>query len=310
MRECVDLTRKALALVSDGKTIQPIRRALSLPHGRGSVSTMPGHISEPPAFGVKVVSVFPANHGTEYGSHQGAVLLFDDATGALRAVLDGRDITAIRTGAASAVATDVLARKEARTLTIFGYGDEARTHLEALVLVRDFDRITICGRSLEKAQRFAGHMSESLGRRLSASDNFEASADADVICTVTSASEPFLLGRFLKPGTHVNAVGSSIPTTAEIDDALVQRARLFTDFTDSAVELGGDIRGAISRGVITRSHILGCVGDVITGKVPARQGPEDITLFKSLGMAAEDLVSCAYIADKAEQRNVGVAVPW
>ncbi|MFT3819385.1 MAG: ornithine cyclodeaminase family protein [Rubrivivax sp.] len=310
MRECVDLMHKAFTLVSQGKALQPIRRSVPLPHGRGLVSVMPGHASDPAAFGVKVVSVYPGNHGTAHGSHQGAVLLFDDETGALRAVLDGRDITAIRTGATSAAATDVLARKDAKTMTIYGYGDEARTHLQSLTLVRPFDRIVICGRSLAKAKAFAGEMGEQLGRKLEASDDFQGAAHADVLCTVTSATAPFLKGEWVQPGTHVNVVGSSIPTTAEVDDEMVRRSRFFTDFTDSTLELGGEIRGAISQGVVAQSHIIGCVGDVITGKVAGRQSAQDITLFKSLGMVVEDLVSCSFIVQRAEQQGVGVLVPW
>jgi ornithine cyclodeaminase/alanine dehydrogenase-like protein (mu-crystallin family) len=310
MPECIVLMRQAFVLVSQGRTIQPIRQGLVLPSGRGVLSLMPGQIDEPACFGIKVVSVFPGNHGTAYGSHQGAVLLFDDETGALKAVLDGRDLTALRTAAASAAATDVLARQDARTLTIYGYGDEAESHLRSLTLVRDFERITICGRSAAKAQAFAGRMSEALGRVLDFSNDIEASADADVVTTVTAADEPYLLGRFIKPGTHLNIVGSSIPTAAEIDDSLVAKSRFYTDYTASTLELGGEIRSAIERGAVTRDHILGCVGDVMTGKVEGRRNDADITLFKSLGMAAEDLVCAATIFNKAEIGHTGVSVDW
>jgi ornithine cyclodeaminase/alanine dehydrogenase-like protein (mu-crystallin family) len=310
MRECIALMRQAFLLVSEERATQPIRRALMMPHGKGMVGMMPGHIAEPACFGVKVVSVYPGNHGTPYGSHQGAVLLFDDQTGALRAVLDGRDITAVRTGAASAAATDVLARKDARALTIYGYGDEAETHLEAVTLVRDFERILVCGRSTEKAALFAGAMGEKLGRAIDHTSDFEAAADADVICTVTSADEPFLLGRFIREGTHLNVVGSSVPTASEVDDELVRKSRFFTDYTESALELGGELRGAIARGVVGPDHILGCIGDVLTAKVSGRRNDQDITLFKSLGMIAEDLITSAFVMERANARGIGIELTW
>lgn len=312
MQECVALMRQAFALVSDGRSLQPIRRTMRLPNGRGLLGMMPGYIAETATacFGVKVVSVYPGNHGTAYGSHQGALLLFDEQTGALRAILDGRDITALRTGAASAAATDVLARQNAGSMTIYGYGDEAVTHLEALTQVRKFERILICGRSLAKAQAFALAQGQLLGLRIEATDNFEAAADADVVTTATSAVEPFLLGRWIKPGTHLNVIGSSIPSSAEVDEEVVVRSRFFTDFTDSTLELGGEIRRALERGVVSKDHILGCVGDVITGKIPGRTSEQDITLFKSLGMAAEDLVTARLIVSKAEAAGLGSLVSW
>jgi ornithine cyclodeaminase/alanine dehydrogenase-like protein (mu-crystallin family) len=310
MERCIALMRDALMLVSDQRAVQPIRRALVLPHGRGLVSLMPGYVEEPACFGVKVVSVYPGNHGTAHGSHQGAILLFDDAQGALEAVVDGRAVTAIRTAAASAAATDVLARRDAATLTICGYGDEAETHLAALTAVRDFERIVICGRSLFKAAAFAGTWSERMGRRIEASDDFEACANADVVTTVTAAATPFLLGRWLRPGTHLNVVGSSIPSTAEVDDEVVRRSRFFTDYTDSALELGGEIRGAIARGVVGADHILGCVGDVLTGKVAGRRSDDDITCFKSLGMVAEDLLSASFLLRAATAADAGTEVAW
>jgi len=310
MSDCIELMREAFVLVSDHAALQPIRRSLPLPNGRGLVSMMPGHISRPACFGVKVVSVYPGNHGTDFGSHQGAVLLFDDKTGALKSILDGREVTAIRTAAASAAATDALARRDCRTLTIYGYGDEAATHLESLTLVRQFERILICGRSAKKAEEFARAMADHIGRPLEHTDDFEAAAHADVIATVTSAKEPFLQGRWLRPGTHINVVGSSIATAAEVDDEVVLRSRFFTDYTASALELGAELRRAIDRGVISASHIVGCVGDVLSGKVAGRRDDAEITCFKSLGMVAEDLITASFVTAAAEKTQIGVTLDW
>lgn len=310
MDECIPLMRQAFRLVADGSTRQPIRTSLHTPQAEGLLSMMPGYTAEPAWLGIKVVSVFPGNFGTGFGSHQGVVLLFDSANGAPVAMLDGREVTAIRTAAATAAATDALARSDAHSLTVFGYGEQARTHLESLPLVRPFDKIQVWGRDPEKAGRFCAEMSAALGRYITAITDLEAAAGADVLCLATAASEPFLEGRWLRPGQHINVVGSSIPTTSEIDISTVTRSRVFVDFKDSALELAGDLRQALANGAITASHVLGDVGQVLTGRVAGRQADDDITLFKSLGMICEDLVSADHVLRKATRMNVGQLIPW
>lgn len=308
---CIDLMRQAMTLVASEKTVQPIRQALFHPDRRGLLSMMPGYIADPEWFGIKIMTVFPANFGTAFGSHQGFVHLFETANGAPRAIMDGREITAIRTAAATAAATDVLARPDARTLAIFGYGEQAHTHLEAMAHVRRFERALVWGRDLEKARQFAAAESGRHGFEVSAvATAEEAAVPADVLCTTTAAKEPFFQAEWLRPGQHLNVVGSSVPTTSEIDIGTMARCRLFVDFKDSALALAGDFRRAKEAGVIGDDHILGSIGDVLTGRVPGRTSAQDITLFKSLGMVAEDLVSADFILREAERQGVGQLIEW
>jgi ornithine cyclodeaminase/alanine dehydrogenase-like protein (mu-crystallin family) len=311
MEPCIDLMRTAMTLEAQGKAIQPIRTGIPHPNGRGLMGMMPGHIAEPDWLGIKVVTVYPGNFGTDLGSHQGVVMLFEPQNGTPVAIMEAREITAIRTAAATAAATDVLARQDARSLAVFGYGEQAHTHLQALPCVRKFDRIVLWGRDPEKTAAFCRQQSERLGREIEPVASAAEAVDvADVLCTATAAPEPFLQGTWLKPGQHLNVVGSSIPTTSEIDVEAVVRSRFFVDFRDSAMALAGDFRRAKAAGAVTDAHMLGTVGNVLAGQIPGRTGAEDITLFKSLGMVAEDLVSADFILKEAMRLGVGVEVDW
>jgi ornithine cyclodeaminase/alanine dehydrogenase-like protein (mu-crystallin family) len=311
MERCVELMRTAMKLVATGETIQPIRSSLLHPRRKGLLSMMPGYTAGPEWLGIKVVSVFPGNSGSELGSHQGMVLLFDPEHGSPVGLLDGREITAIRTAAATAVATDVLAKKSASVLAIFGYGEQARTHLKAVPLVRDFQRILVWGRHVDKARAFCESMRRFVKAQLVAVESAQdASQVADVICTTTAAPEPILYGSWLHEGQHLNVVGSSIPSTSEIDIEAVVRSRLFVDFRDSALQLAGDFRRAREAGAVGVDHIQGSIGDVMAGTVGGRTSERDITLFKSLGMVCEDLVAADFVLRESERRQVGTLVEW
>jgi ornithine cyclodeaminase len=309
MDRCIELMRTAMSLVAKNQTIQPIRQAVFHPDRRGLMSMMPGFTADPEWLGIKVISVFPGNFGSEIGSHQGVVLLFETKRGSPVALLDGREITAIRTAAATAVATDALARKDPRTLAIFGYGEQAHTHLQAIPEVRRFERVVVWGRDFAKAKAFcaAAHADVPVTAVATAE---EAAVEADVLCTTTAAAEPYFKADWLRPGQHLNVVGSSVPTTAEIDVETVARCRLFVDFKDSALALAGDFKRAKEAGRVTDAHILGSIGDVLTGRVAGRTSDQDVTLFKSLGMVAEDLVSADWIFREAERRGIGQTVEW
>jgi ornithine cyclodeaminase/alanine dehydrogenase-like protein (mu-crystallin family) len=309
--QCIELMRRAMSLVAAQQTVQPIRQALYHPDRRGLLSMMPGYTGDPEWLGIKVMTVFPGNFGTAFGSHQGFVHLFETTNGAPRATMDGREITAIRTAAATAVATDALARRNVTTLAIFGYGEQAHTHLEAVTKVRQFRRVVIWGRDFEKAKRFAAVESDRRQLEIAAvATAEEAATGADVLCTTTAAKEPFFEARWLQPGQHLNVIGSSIPTTSEIDVETVVRSRLFVDFKDSALALAGDFRRAKEAGAVGDDHILGTIGDVLTGRTAGRTSDRDITLFKSLGMIAEDLVSADFILREAERKGVGQLIEW
>jgi ornithine cyclodeaminase/alanine dehydrogenase-like protein (mu-crystallin family) len=311
MDQCITAAREAMVLTSQGQAVQPIRTKMDAPSGRGLLSMMPGAIAGPGRLGIKIVTVFPGNFGTGVGSHQGAILLFDPDNGSLRAVVDGREVTAIRTGAASAVATDVLANPGVRTLGVYGYGEQAATHIEALRLVRPFERVLIWGRDAARAQAFARQQADHTGLTVETRDDPGAlAAECDVLCTTTAAAEPYFQGDWLRPSLHLNVVGSSIPTTAEVDVRTIVESRVYADFRESALALGGDIRRAIAAGTPAEQFLVGEVGAVILGQAEGRRGPDDITLFKSLGMVSEDLTAAWLAYQAAEARGAGAEVDF
>jgi ornithine cyclodeaminase/alanine dehydrogenase-like protein (mu-crystallin family) len=283
--ECIPLMREAMIGLSQGRTRQLLRSILDLPEGR-AFGAMLGAMLEDGVFGAKLVSVYPDNFAKGGPSHQGAVALFDAATGAPSAMLDAGEITAIRTAAASAAATDALARKDASRLAILGYGEQARRHLEAIRHVRQIERVTVWGRDFAKARAFGGIACETVE---------EAVAGADIICTVTAAAEPILRSEWVADGAHVNAVGSSRAGPRELDDALVARARLFADHEAGVRAQGAEYLHALAAGAIGAEHLLGEIGEVMAGTLPGRVGEADVTIYKSLGSIVQDLAAARHI---------------
>jgi len=250
--------------------------------------------------------VFPGNHGTEYDSHQGAVLLFETERGRLLAVMDSSSITAIRTAAVSAVATRVLAREDASTLGLLGTGVQAVTHLEAMALARPLRRVRVWSRDPAHVRRFVERARARYALDVQpASTARQAVEDAEIVCTVTSAREPVLEGAWLCPGAHVNAVGSSVRTTRELDTAAVARARLFVDRRESTLNEAGDFLIPRAEGAITDAHIQAEVGDVLIGRAAGRRSADEVTLFKSLGLAVEDVASAHRIHANAVASGAG-----
>jgi ornithine cyclodeaminase len=284
---------------------------MRVPGFEGLLGLMPGYLP-PDRLGVKVLTVSPGNFAHGLSSHRGAVLLFEPTYGRLLAILDAAEITAIRTAAASALATDILARKNARVLAILGYGEQAERHLEAMLIVRPFDEIRIWGRSSARAETFVAHNREkaATARLHIAATVSDAVAGADVICTVTSAHTPILLGADLADGVHVNLVGASRPEEREADDAVVTRGRLYVDLMASALAQGGEIRSAIAAGVFRPEDIIGQIGDVLAGTAAGRLSDRDVTVYKSLGISAQDLASAAWLVKAAEAQNAGARAPF
>lgn len=308
MGVCIPLMREAFRAVAEKRTAQPIRRMTPAHNGKGVLAWMPGAMSTPDALGIKVLSIYPGNFGTELSSHQGAVLLFDASNGAPKALIDAREITAIRTAAATAAATDVLAPPTARSLALFGYGEQAASHWDAIRLVRSIEQTFVWGRDPHKAAAFAREHAAA-GEIIPVSTPKEA-AQADILCLTTAAAEPYFNGAWLRSGHHINAVGSSVATTSEVDVETVARARYYVDFEDSARALAGDFKRALEAGAVTPSDMLGSIGDVLIGAVPGRTTPSEITFFKSLGMVAEDLIAAEFIVAQAEKHNAGALVDW
>jgi ornithine cyclodeaminase len=258
---------------------------------------------------MKAVSVFPGNARRGIDTHQGAVLLFEADTGRLSALMDGATITAIRTAAVSGVATDLLARTDATELAILGAGVQARTHLEAIAAVRPIRRVRVWSRNPEHAASLVKEVAAGNKASIDAVPTAEAAVrGADVVATVTASPEPILQRAWLKEGVHINAVGSSIPTTREIDTATMAAVRLFVDRRESAVNEAGDILIPMREGAFSADHIQAELGDVIIGKDPGRRSATELTLFKSLGLAVEDVASAAFILKRAQQTGVGQTV--
>jgi ornithine cyclodeaminase len=309
MAECIEVMAGALATLGRGDAVLPLRSMVWLPDRRGLLGLMPAVLGEPACMGLKVVTVMPGNHGTEYDSHQGAVLLFECERGSLLAVADGSAITAIRTAAVSGLATRLLSRPEAGDLAILGSGVQAATHLEAMKSVRPLRRVRVWSRDPAHARAFAQREALRHGRVVEAvADVAGAVRDADLVCTVTASREPVLRGEWLAPGAHVNAVGASLATARELDAEAVARARLFVDRRESAENEAGDYLIALREGRIGKDHIQGEIGDLLLGRVEGRRSAQEITLFKSLGLAVEDLAAVHHVWRKAEAEGAGTSI--
>jgi len=291
--------------------VLPLRSVMPMPGDRGMLGNMPGYLADPECFGVKLVSLMPRNKPPEHSSHLGLVLLFEPEHGCPVALVDAAEITAIRTAAASGLATRLLARPEAGDLALLGAGEQARRHLAAMLTVRPLRRIRVWARNRDKARAFADveGAKHHVAIETTASVR-EAVAGADIVCTLTKAREPILLGEWLSPGTHLNVVGSSIASTAEIDTPAVLRARFFVDCRNSTINEGGEYLRALKAGAITPAHILGEIGEVANGSKIGRRSPQDVTLYKSLGIAPQDLAAAHYVLERARAAGVGQVVDF
>jgi ornithine cyclodeaminase/alanine dehydrogenase-like protein (mu-crystallin family) len=288
---CIPVVRQAMIAFSKGETKQLLRSIIPLSEGR-LFGIMPGAMGARAAFGAKLISVFHENFARGVQSHQGLVILFDPETGAPVCVADGGEITAVRTAAASAVATDALARKDARRLVLLGYGEQAATHARAIGKVRDLESIVVWGRSPERARAFAERMQGELAVPVTLGGAVrEAVAEADIICTVTSATEPILKGDWVQPGTHVNLVGSGFAGPTEVDNDLVLHSRFIVDSREGVLQQGAEFLRAKKAGLIGDEHIVAEIGQVLAGEIEGRRSPEEITVYKSLGHIVQDLAS-------------------
>jgi ornithine cyclodeaminase/alanine dehydrogenase-like protein (mu-crystallin family) len=309
MQKCIELMEDALASLARGEVILPLRPVLRIPDTPNVFAMMPAYSGALRAIGTKLITVYPGNHGTELDSHQGAVLLIDGERGSLLAMMDAAAITAIRTAAVSAVATKLLAKRDARTLVILGSGVQARSHIDAMLAARPFTRVLVWSRNDDHAQALQSEASARHGIEIGiVTDLAAAVRQADVVCTVTAAREPVLRGGWLKPGAHINAVGASIPTARELDTNAVARSRVFVDRRESALNEAGDVLIPMREGAITADHLVAEVGELLTGAAHGRRNDTEITLFKSLGLAIEDLASAHYLHDRARRERAGTWV--
>jgi len=309
MNACIDVMAATLATLARGDAVMPLRTVVLIPNSTDAFAVMPAFLGNPKSFGAKIICVFPGNHGTAFDSHQGAVLLFDPNNGTLAAILDATSITTTRTAAVSAVATRLLSRADASRLAMIGSGVQAHAHLEAMCAVRPITSLRVWSRNTAHAEEFAKTAAAryQLDAR-AASSGEDAVRNADIVCTTTSAREPVLNGAWLSPGTHINAVGASQASARELDSATVVRSRLYVDRRESALKEPGDILVPLNDGDIGPDHIVAEIGELLIGKGAARRDDREITLFKSLGLAVEDLASASYVYAEAMRTGAGVDV--
>ena len=312
MPECIELMADALASLARGEVYQPLRTIVRPPEARGLLGLMPAYrAGEQGAFGLKAICVFPENPAKGKDAHQGAVMLFSRETGELLALMNASEITAIRTAAVSAVATRLLAREDAQELAIVGAGVQARTHLEALAAVRDIRRARVAARNIEHAQKLVREMQTRIAFPIEAvGTNEEAVRGADVIVTATSSLEPVINKDWISPGAHVNAIGTHSPNSREVDSATMAAARIFVDRRESALNESGDYLLAAKEGLVTPESILGEIGELLIERKSGRTSATDITLFKSLGLAIEDVVSANHVYNKAQWQNAGTRIDF
>jgi ornithine cyclodeaminase len=307
MDDLIATMETSLDRFSSGRVRQPLRSVVEVASRHAFFGVMPAFIDgSAPALGTKLVSVYHSNLAQGLPSHLATIVLFDPDTGALRALLDGRYITEARTAAASAAATKHLAREDARVLAVFGAGVQARSHIDALVRVRPIAEIRIWGRDPAHVDRLIDELMPHVRARMTrATTARDAARDADVIALVTASPEPVLFRDWVKAGTHINAVGACRPNQREMDTALVKSARLFVDSRVGALAEAGDIVIPITERAIDESHIAGEIGDVCGGRVAGRRDAAEITIFKSLGIAVEDVAAAHLAFERASARGLG-----
>lgn len=306
MGECIDLMGQALADLAEGNAWQPLRTVIRPPEEASLMGLMPAHRSAPAAsYAIKVICIFPGNRARGLDSHLGTVTLFDGETGAPLAIVDAGAVTAIRTAAVSAVATRELAQADAERLAVLGAGIQAGAHLEALALVRPFASARLWGRTEAHARSLAEDADVPFPVEVVSSAR-EAVSGADVVATTTASPEPILAREWLAPGAHINAVGSSIPTTREVDAATMADAALFADRRESFYAEAGDYLLAVDE--IGTREVRAELGEVLTGTGSGRRSADELTLFKSLGLAIEDLAAVEHLYGRAIETGAGQRV--
>jgi ornithine cyclodeaminase/alanine dehydrogenase-like protein (mu-crystallin family) len=312
MAECIELMSDALASLARGEVYQPLRMIIRPPDARGMLGLMAAYRhGERGAFGLKAICVFPGNPSLGKDAHQGTVMLFSQDTGEPLALMNASQITAIRTAAVSAVATRLLARPDAAELGIIGAGVQARTHLVALACVRSIKRARVACRTPEHSAALVREMHDKVPFPIQpVSSNEEAVRDADIVVTVTSSQQPVIKRSWIADGAHLNGIGTHSPQSREIDSETMAAARIFTDRRESLLNEAGDYVLAAMEGAVTPESVIAEIGELVIGTKPGRTSPSEITLFKSLGLAIEDVVCAEHLFRKAAAENVGTWVDF
>lgn len=302
MEECIMVMEKMFRSLNIRESSQPLRSVLRVPGSNGLLGMMPGFAPAIGVMGIKVISVYHDNSASGFPSHQGLVILFDSKYGTPLMMFDATQITAIRTAAASALATRLLSRENSERLAIIGSGEQAERHIEAILLVREIKEINIWSRNEKNSEKLAGRIRNQNIKVIVTKNAREAVGNADIICTVTSSPTPVVSGNWIAPGTHINAVGSSTPSSRELDTGAILKSKLYTDSYDSMFNEAGDFLIPKKEGAIGDDHVLGDIGEVLSGVKKGRENNNEITIFKSLGIASEDIFSAWHIYQKINKQ--------
>lgn len=312
MRECIELMKTAFTQVSMGQAAVPLRTQIPILSNEGVTLFMPAYLAQSGDLGAKIVSVFSHNPERDLPTIHAVVIVLDSTTGVPVALMDGAYLTALRTGAASGAATDLLARKDAHVVAIFGAGTQGRTQLEAVCTVRSITRVLVFDINPEQAVSYVNEMrargAPIPGEIHIAASPEEAISQADIVCTATTSIQPLFDGRKLRPGTHINAVGAYTPQMQEVDAETVQRAKVVIDSRQASLTEAGDLIIPLKQGVITEEHIYAEIGEVIAGLKPGRISKDEITYFKSVGVAAQDIAAARRVLNKATELGLGIEV--
>jgi alanine dehydrogenase len=306
MRQAIEAMKQAFAQLSTGQADVPLRAVLDVPRHNGVTLFMPGYLAADDQMAIKIVSVFNDNPARGLPLIHALVVVLDATTGVPAAVMDGTYLTALRTGAASGAATDLLARQDARTAAIFGAGVQGRTQLEAVCAVRPIQETWIYDLSSERAAAYATEMSQQLSLPVRVAETpTEAVRQAHVICTATTSSNPVFQDGDVQPGTHINAVGAYTPQMQEIPPETVLRSKVVIDHHESSIAEAGDLLIPLGQGLMTEDHIYAEIGEIAAGIKPGRTSPQEVTLFKSVGVAVQDVAAASAVLTAAKRLGLG-----
>ena len=306
MEECITVMENIIIQLEENQAFNPLRSSMLIPGENGLLSMMPGYLNKQDIMGIKSVSVYPENANIGLESHQGSVTLFNALNGTPLAIMDAGQITAIRTAAVSGLATRILAKKNSKILAILGSGIQAKTHIEAMTTILNLEEIRVWSKNKKNAKKLVEEQRKKYAIPFRPFDTVnEAIYNADIICTTTAAVEPILQGKYLMQGVHINAVGSSVRNTRELDGFAIKLSKLYVDKIESTINESGDFLMAKQEGTIDDNHIIGTLGEILTKQKKGRNNVNDITLFKSLGLAVEDIATAFFIYDKYVKSNKG-----
>jgi len=310
MDECIDAMSEAMEAASAGTVSIPPRSTLPLSDGSGVFVLMPGSSMAIDCYGAKIISAHGNNPERGLPVIQGFVTLFDHETGAPICIVEGAEITAIRTAAVSGLATRLLARENASSCGILGAGVQARTHIEAMCAVRPVKKILVWGRDFEKTQLFAEQQSRRIGMEVKATKEAAEASACDLVCTVTASNEPVVSGDWVQEGAHINLAGSHSLSTREADTKLISKSAVYIDLMESLMNEGGDVMIPVKEGAINIDHVVGEIGNLIMGKIEGRSEDRQITIYNSLGVTAQDLFAARHIYHSARSQDLGVDIDF